>query len=88
VCADRSVLDTSPPPVTRAVPEEDGAHVVLLGAGPGADGRVGAAHGRAFAEWGFDVVVVDIGEFEPMEGGVTCLCVHSTRARPPAPPRR
>jgi dimethylargininase len=28
-----------------------------------------------FAEWGFDPVVVDIGEFEKMEGCVTCLSV-------------
>ena len=28
-----------------------------------------------FDDWGFDVVVVDIGEFEKMEGCVTCLSV-------------
>ncbi len=28
-----------------------------------------------FDDWGFDVVVVDIGEFERMEGCVTCLSV-------------
>ena len=26
-------------------------------------------------EWGFDVVAVEIGEFEKMEGCVTCLSV-------------
>ena len=28
-----------------------------------------------FDDWGFDVIVVDIGEFEKMEGCVTCLSV-------------
>ena len=28
-----------------------------------------------FDEWGFDVTVVDIGEFEKMEGCETCLSV-------------
>ena len=75
VCADRSVLDTSPLPTLRAVPEEGGAHVVLLG-----DGRVLMAASaprtaELFDDWGFDVVVVDIGEFERREGCVTCLSV-------------
>ena len=26
-------------------------------------------------EWGFDVIAVEIGEFEKMEGCVTCLSV-------------
>ena len=28
-----------------------------------------------FADWGFDPIVVDIGEFEKLEGCVTCLSV-------------
>jgi dimethylargininase len=28
-----------------------------------------------FRDWGFDPVVVEIGEFEKMEGCVTCLSV-------------
>jgi dimethylargininase len=28
-----------------------------------------------FDQWGFDVTVVDISEFEKMEGCVTCLSV-------------
>jgi dimethylargininase len=28
-----------------------------------------------FEDWGFDVIAVDIGEFEKMEGCVTCLSV-------------
>ena len=75
VCADRSLLDTSPLPPVRVVPEEGGAHVVLLG-----DGRVLMAASaprtaELYDDWGFDVTVVDIGEFERMEGCVTCLSV-------------
>jgi dimethylargininase len=75
VCADRSLLDTSPLPPVRLVPEEGGAHVVLLG-----DGRVLMAASaprtaELYDDWGFDVKVVDIGEFERMEGCVTCLSV-------------
>ena len=28
-----------------------------------------------FEDWGLDVIAVDIGEFEKMEGCVTCLSV-------------
>ena len=57
------------------VPEEPGAHVVLLGGG-----RVLMASGaprsaELFASRGYEPVVVDIGEFEKLEGCVTCLSV-------------
>ena len=32
-----------------------------------------------FDDWGFDVIAVDIGEFEKMEGCVTCLSVLAQR---------
>ncbi|NPD04259.1 N(G),N(G)-dimethylarginine dimethylaminohydrolase [Nocardioides sp. zg-1308] len=59
-----------------AVPEEQGAHVVLLG-----DDRVlmsAAAPESAalLAARGLDVVTVDITEFEKLEGCVTCLSVR------------
>ncbi len=75
VCADRSVLDTSPLPTLRAVPEEGGAHVVLLGEGRVLMAASAPRTAELFDDWGFDVVVVDIGEFERMEGCVTCLSV-------------
>ena len=63
-------------PSFLAVPEEPGAHVVLLG-----DDRVlmsaGAPRSRElFEERGLEVVAVDIGEYEKLEGCVTCLSVR------------
>ena len=59
-----------------AVPEEPGAHVVDLG-----DGSVllTARTERSAAlirDRGFETVVCDIGEFEKLEGCVTCLSVR------------
>ena len=59
-----------------AVPEEPGAHVVDLG-----DGHV-IMTGRAdrsaevIRAHGFEPVICDIGEFEKLEGCVTCLSVR------------
>jgi dimethylargininase len=62
-------------PSVRAVGEEGGSHVVLLGG----DRVLIAASAPRTAELlddlGFAPVVVDIGEFEKLEGGVTCLSV-------------
>lgn len=58
------------------VPEEAGAHVVLLG---GAKLLMSASAPRSaalFAGLGFDPVLVDIREFEKLEGCVTCLSVR------------
>ena len=59
-----------------AVPEEPGAHVVDLG-----DGHVlmtARAEGSAalIRDSGFEPVICDIGEFEKLEGCVTCLSVR------------
>jgi dimethylargininase len=67
------------PSVFRAflpVPEEPGAHVVLLG-----DGKLlmssGAPETAAMMQArGYEPVLVDIGEFEKLEGCVTCLSVR------------
>jgi dimethylargininase len=63
-------------PRLLSVPEESGAHVVLLGG----DRLLLAASAPRTAELltdlGFGVVVVDIGEFEKLEGCVTCLSVR------------
>ncbi len=64
-----------PFPATMAVPEEAGAHVVLLG---GRDVLISAAAPRTASllrERGYTPVVVDISEFERLEGCVTCLSV-------------
>jgi dimethylargininase len=64
-----------------AVPEAAGAHVVLLG--PDRDGaeRLLMAAGaprtaQQFTELGYRPVLVDISEFEKLEGCVTCLSVR------------
>ena len=75
IIADPSALDTSPLPPLRSVPEEAGSHVVPIG---GTSVLMAASAPRSaelFADWGFDPVVVDIGEFEKLEGCVTCLSV-------------
>jgi dimethylargininase len=61
------------------VPEESGAHVVLLGEGKllmAADCPTTAAQ---LADLGYEPVTVDISEFQKLEGCVTCL---SVRLRP------
>jgi dimethylargininase len=69
------LIDTAPFPTWREAPEEPGSHVVPLGGGT----VLMATSARRTAEWvsdlGFDVVAVDISEFEKLEGCVTCLCV-------------
>lgn len=58
------------------VPEEAGAHVVLLG---GSDLLMSASAPKTaelLADLGFDPVVVDISAFERLEGCVTCLSVR------------
>ena len=63
----------------RPVPEEAGAHVVLLD-----DDRLLMAasapkSAELFAGLGYRPVVVDISEFEKLEGCVTCLSVRLRR---------
>ncbi len=62
-------------PTTLAVPEEAGAHVVPLG---GPDVLIAAsapATASLLAGLGYAPVVVDVSEFERLEGCVTCLSV-------------
>lgn len=69
------LVDTAVFPAVRLVDEEAGAHVVLL------DGErvlMAATAPRTAAvldDLGFTPVVVDISEFEKLEGCVTCLSV-------------
>ncbi|GAA2458551.1 N(G),N(G)-dimethylarginine dimethylaminohydrolase [Actinomadura vinacea] len=68
-------LDTAVLPCLRVVPEPSGAHVLPLGA----DRLLMAASAPRTAELlsadGWRVTVVDISEFEALEGCVTCLSV-------------
>jgi dimethylargininase len=63
-------------PAFLPVPEESGAHVVLLG---GMSVLMSAAAPRTaqlFTARGLEVTTVDISEFEKLEGCVTCLSVR------------
>jgi dimethylargininase len=75
IAADPSLLDTSPFPTLRTVPEEAGSHVILLGDGTLLMAASAPRSAELFDDLGFDVIAVDIGEFEKMEGCVTCLSV-------------
>jgi len=62
-------------PQVRPVPEEPGAHVVLLG---GEDVLIAASApdtAELIADLGYRPIVVDVSEFEKLEGCVTCLSV-------------
>ncbi|GAA0676780.1 N(G),N(G)-dimethylarginine dimethylaminohydrolase [Streptomyces malaysiensis subsp. malaysiensis] len=58
------------------VPEESGAHVVLLGGGKLLMAASAPRTAERFADLGYEPVPVDISEFEKMEGCVTCLSVR------------
>jgi dimethylargininase len=75
VAFDASVFDPSPFPTMRVVPEEGGAHVIPMGGGTIVMAASAPRSAELFDDLGFDVVAVDIGEFEKREGCVTCLSV-------------
>jgi dimethylargininase len=58
------------------VPEEPGAHVVLLGADTVLMSTSAPRTRALLEERGLQVVAVDIGEYEKLEGCVTCLSVR------------
>ena len=59
-----------------AVPEESGAHVVLLGDDKVLMASSAPRTAEMLAHRGLDPVTVDISEFERLEGCVTCLSVR------------
>ena len=59
-----------------AVPEESGAHVVNLGGNKILMAADCARSHEMFAELGYEVVTVDIGEFQKLEGCVDALSVR------------
>lgn len=63
-------------PRYREVPEPEGAHVVLLGGGRLLMSASAPRTAEMFADMGYEPVPVDIGEFEKLEGCVTCLSVR------------
>jgi dimethylargininase len=58
------------------VPEEAGAHIVLLGGGKLLMAAGAPKSAELFADLGYDPVPVDISEYEKLEGCVTCLSVR------------
>ncbi|MER7664046.1 dimethylargininase [Streptomyces sp. NPDC096193] len=58
------------------VPEESGAHVVLLGGGRLLMAASAPKSAELFADLGYEPVPVEISEFEKLEGCVTCLSVR------------
>jgi dimethylargininase len=75
IASDVSVFDPAPFPTMRLVPEEAGSHVILMGAGTIVMAASAPRSAELFDDLGFDVVTVDISEFEKREGCVTCLSV-------------
>jgi dimethylargininase len=69
------LLDTSALPYLRVAPEAAGAHVVVLGDKQVLIGASAPRTADLLAAEGYDVTVVDIGEFDKREGCVTCLSV-------------
>lgn len=70
------VDDPSTWPTFLAMPEEPGAHVVLLGGDTVLMSGAAPESAALLTERGLEVVTVDISEFERLEGCVTCLSVR------------
>ena len=70
------VDDTRMFPMFRPVPEESGAHVVLLGHDRLLMSADCPRTGSMLASLGYQTVHVDISEFQKLEGCVTCLSVR------------
>ena len=84
IASDPSLFDPAPFPTMRVVPEEAGSHVILLGGGTILMAASAPRSAEMFDDLGFDVITVDIGEFEKREGCVTCLSVLIARSPPDA----
>jgi dimethylargininase len=63
-----------------AVPEQSGAHVVLLRSGKVMLAADAPRTAELIAARGYDPVIVDISEFQKLEASVTCLSVRLRRA--------
>jgi dimethylargininase len=68
--------DASIFPTFIPVPEPAGAHVVLLGDDRLLMAASAPASAELFAGLGYEPIVVDISEYEKLEGCVTCLSVR------------
>jgi dimethylargininase len=75
IASDLSLFDPAPFATMRLVPEEAGCHVVLVEDGTIVMAASAPRSAAMLDDLGFDVLTVDIGEFEKREGCVTCLSV-------------
>jgi dimethylargininase len=75
IASDLSLFDPAPFPTMRPVPEDAGSHVIPVGGGTIIMAASAPRSAEMFDDLGFDVITVDIGEFEKREGCVTCLSV-------------
>ncbi len=75
VAAEAAGIERGAFPALRMVPEEAGSHVVPLGDGTLLMAASAPRSAELFDDLGFDVLSVDISEFEKLEGCVTCLSV-------------
>jgi dimethylargininase len=78
IASDVSLFDPAPFPTMRLVPEGAGSDVILVGDGTIVMAASAPRSAAMFDDLGFDVITVDIGEFEKREGCVTCLSVLVT----------
>ncbi|WP_278045293.1 dimethylargininase [Actinomadura roseirufa] len=79
------LVDTSVLPCMRVVPEGAGAHVVVLGPEHVLMSASAPRTAATLAADGLRVTTVDIGEFEALDGCVTCLSVLVPRRAPAGP---
>lgn len=70
------------------VPEPSGAHVVLLGGNRLLMAASAPKSAQLFAGLGYEPIVVDISEYEKLEGCVTCLSVRLRGTSPRSLTRR
>jgi dimethylargininase len=78
IASDPSRFDATPFPTMRRVHEEAGSHVILMGGGTIIMAASAPRTAAMLDDLGFEVITVDIGEFEKREGCVTCLSVLVT----------
>lgn len=76
ICYPPATDDASIFPTFIPVPEPAGAHVVLLGDNRLLMAASAPASAELFAGLGYEPIVVDISEYEKLEGCVTCLSVR------------
>ena len=70
------VDDTEMFPTYENVPEEGGAHVVVMGEGHLLMAASAPRTAASYRDRGYSVTEVDVSEFEKLEGCVTCLSVR------------